>query len=67
MWGIWCKDINDWLREMPSGVDDGGAAILAFTSKREACRRAGKHYHFGSYTEAKKNDWCEVRKLPHKT
>ena len=63
MWGIWCKDTEDWLRELPSKVDDGGLAVLAFTSKRDACRRAAKNYGFDTYTRAKRCDWCEVRPL----
>lgn len=57
IYGIWCKDLKDykgdWLRELPSNVDDGGIALLTFTSKREACARAGKHYGYDSYTQAK--------------
>lgn len=64
LYGIWCKDEKnnkgDWLREFPSKVEDGGIAILAFTSKREAQRRAADNYGFGTYSEAKKNDWVEV-------
>ena len=56
VYGVWCKDKNgnkgDWLRELPSNVDDGGIAA-----------RAAKHYGFDSYSEVKKNDWCEVRPL----
>lgn len=63
MWGIWDNDKNDWVRELPSKVDDGGSAILAFFSKADACRRAAKHFGFDSYTEAKTKDWCEVRPL----
>jgi hypothetical protein len=63
LFGIWCKDTNDWLRELPSKVDDGGEALLVFTSKRAAQRRAAKHYGFAAYAEAKRKDWCEVRLL----
>lgn len=67
LYGIWCKDLNDnkggWYRELPSKVDDGGVAILAFTSQREAKSRAAQEYGFDTYAEAKKNDWCEVRPL----
>lgn len=67
IYGIWCKDLNeskgDWYRELPSQVDDGGIAILAFTSLREARERAAQEYGFDTYVEARKNDWCEVRPL----
>lgn len=33
-YGIWCYDAKDWLRELPSTVDDGGIAIIGYTSKR---------------------------------
>lgn len=67
LYGIWCKDLNnnkgDWYRELPSKVDDGGIAILAYTSQREAKKRAAQEYGFDTYAEVKKNDWCEVRPL----
>lgn len=67
LYGIWCKDEKknrgDWLREFPSNVQDGGIAILAFTSKRQAQRRAADNYGFDTYSEAKKNDWVEVKPL----
>lgn len=67
IYGIWCKDENgnkgDWLRELPSNVDDGGIAILAFLTKRAATTRAAKHYGFTTYAEAVCRDWCEVRPL----
>lgn len=64
MWGIWCKDTNDWLRELPSKVDDGGEAVLAFASRMTARRRAAKHYGFETWAEVVVAGWCEVRKLP---
>jgi hypothetical protein len=63
MYGIWCLDTNDWLREFQSKVDDGGIAVLAFRTKFHACARAPKHYAFDTYTEAKQAGWCEIRKL----
>lgn len=63
IWAIWDLDEKDWVRELPSKVDDGGEAILAFTSKREAYRRAAKHFGFDSYTEATRKGWCEVREI----
>jgi hypothetical protein len=67
LYGIWCKDINnnkgDWFRELQSSVDDGGIAILTFTSKREACYRAAKNYGYDTYTQAKKDGWVEVHPL----
>lgn len=67
LYGIWCTDLNDnkgdWYRELPSKVDDGGIAILAFTSQREAKSRAAQEYAFDTYAEAKKSGWCEVKPL----
>jgi hypothetical protein len=63
MWGIWCLDTNDWAREMPSNVNDGGVAVLAFFSKQAACKRAAERYFYDTYTEAKRDGWCEVRKI----
>ena len=67
LYGIWCKDLKDcrgdWLRELPSSVDDGGIAMLVFTSKRAAEERAAKNYGFDTYAQARKNDWGEVRSL----
>lgn len=67
MFGIWCFDTNDWLRELPSKVDDGGIAILAFDA-HEAGERAAKHYGFDSYRAVRDAGWCTVRLLesgPH--
>lgn len=51
------------MRELPSNVDDGEIAILAYTSIREAKARAAKAYGFDTYDEAKKNGWVEVKTL----
>lgn len=63
MWGIWDCNDADWVRELPSKVDDGGEAVLAFTSEAEAKRRAAKHYGYRSYAAAKRDGHCEVRSL----
>ena len=63
MYAIWCHDTEDWLRELPSKVDDGGEAVLAFGSRTGAEARAAKHYGFDSYAEVKDADWCEVKRL----
>lgn len=62
LYGIWCKDEKDWLRELPSKVDDGGEAILAFQFLSEAKARAAQHYACDTYAEAKRQ-WCEVLPL----
>lgn len=67
MWGIWDFETNDWIREMPSKVDDGGTAVLAFMNKREACRRATKHFACDTYRQAQRRGWCEVMLLPATT
>jgi hypothetical protein len=65
LYGIWCKDAKnnngDWLRELPSNVQDGGEAILVYTSQSAAQQRAAEHYGFGSYADVKVNGWAEVR------
>jgi hypothetical protein len=63
VFGIWDNDRNDWVRELPSKVDDGGAAILAFEKCRQAQRRAAKHFGCDTYAEARRDGWCEVRRL----
>lgn len=63
MWGIWDLESGDWVRELPSKVDDGGIAILAFRYKIQAFNRAAKHFFFRTYAQAKLNGWCEVRRL----
>jgi hypothetical protein len=60
---IWCKDTRNCLRELPSKVDDGGEAILMFTNKKKAQKRAAKHYGFDTFGEAKRNGWCEVYQI----
>lgn len=65
-WAIWDKDAKDWVREMPSKVDDGGQAVLAYRSKQKAEKRAAKHFGYYSYTLAKKDGHCEVRQLGYK-
>lgn len=63
MYGIWDFDAKDWVREMPSKVDDGGVAVLAFATKRQACERAAQHFAYQTYSEAKITGWCVVRLL----
>ena len=60
MWLIWDVAEHDWIREMPSKVQDGGVAVLAFTSKREAYRRAAEHFGHKTYGRAKALGWCLV-------
>jgi len=63
MWVIWDFESNDWLRELPSKVDDGGVAVLMFGHRREAQERAAKHFGYEFYWEAKRDGWCEVVKV----
>ena len=60
--GIWCFDGNGgcWLRENNNGAEP---AILAYTSKRKAQKRAADAFGFPTYTAAKRKGWCEVREL----
>jgi predicted phosphoadenosine phosphosulfate sulfurtransferase len=61
VWAIWDYVKKDWVREMPSKVDDGGEAILCYTSARAAKRRAAKHFGYDSYSGVEGDGWCEVR------
>lgn len=67
LYGIWCKDLKDckgdWMRELPSKVNDGEIAILAFTAKRTAQERAAEAYGYDTYSQARRDDWVEVRQL----
>lgn len=67
IYGVWCKDAHgnkgDWLREMPSRMDYGDIAILAFTTQRDAKQRAAREYGYETYTEAVKDGWCEIKPL----
>jgi hypothetical protein len=63
MYGIWLMETGGWMRELPSKVDGGNIALLAFESKREACKRAAKEFGYETYTEMKRDGWCEVRTL----
>lgn len=58
LYGVWCHDIKDWLRDM-----NGGLAILAFESKKKAQDRATEHFGFSSYAILKGAGWAEVKKL----
>lgn len=62
LWVIYDYDAKDYVRELPSKVDDGGTAILAFASRYEARKRAAKYFGFMTYKQAHQNNWCEVRK-----
>jgi len=44
MWAIWDFGCNDYVRELPSKVNEGGIAILAFEDKEEAQDRARRHW-----------------------
>lgn len=64
LFGIWDFEANDWVRELPSQVDDGGVAILAYASEARAKQRACKHWAAGSYAELVEDGNGEVRPLP---
>jgi hypothetical protein len=51
VYAIWDNDAHDYVRELPSNVDDGGEAILMFTSRRDARERAAKHWGCLTYRE----------------
>lgn len=65
MWVIWCKDTNDYLRENQiAGLsNDKQSALLVFPTRKTACERAARHYHYKTYAEVKAHDWCEVRRF----
>lgn len=66
LYGVWCEDTNDWLRELPSATCDGTVAILAFTSRDEARKRAAEHYGYDSYAQARSDAWVGVFPLIQK-
>lgn len=63
MYGIWDHGEDDFVREMPSKVDDGGVAILAFATEKKARIRAAKHYGYETYAQLKKDGIAETRQL----
>lgn len=68
LYGIWNLYLArewkiGWVREYPSTLYEGGKAILAFTSIKEARARAASTYGYDSYSDVKKDGWCEVRVL----
>lgn len=63
LYAIWGEDIEDFIRELPSKVNDGGEAILVFTNERAAKQRAADHYGFATYAEAHRCAWATVRRL----
>lgn len=68
MFGIWVRESAsrehaEWLRELPSKVDDGDVAVLAFTTRHEAEARAAKHFGYDTYDQMLADNWCEVRPL----
>ena len=60
LWIIWDSEYDDWLRELPSKVDDGGKAILTFPSRKAAEERAAKHVGYDTYRQAKADGWVEI-------
>lgn len=63
LYGIWDNNEKDWVRELPSTIDDGGIAILCFQTHSQACRRAIKHYGFNSYDDFCKSNFGKVKDL----
>lgn len=61
LYGVWCYDARnnrgDWLRY------PGERAIVSYESKRAAWSRAAGEYGYATYTDAKRDGWCEVRQL----
>lgn len=51
MWIIWDCEANDWMRELPSTLDDGGKAILSFQTRESAMKRTAKHFGYETYAE----------------
>lgn len=66
MYGIWDLSCGDWVREY-NYEGHSLSGVLAFESKKFACRRAAQYFGFDSYAEAKRKGWCEVRGLPTPT
>lgn len=59
IYGIWCHDKKDWLRN--DGVNQD--SVVAYFSASVARRAAAKEYGFKSYSEVVKNDWATVKPL----
>jgi hypothetical protein len=55
-YGVWDNDANDWIH-----ATDAPEALLVWTSKRAACQWAANNWGFRTYTETKRNGWCDVR------
>lgn len=63
MFGIWDWDDNDWIRELPSKVNDGDKAILAFETEIDARNRALRHFGYDEYQELVSNEIAHVSRL----
>lgn len=63
LYAIWDHDKGDWVRELQSKVDDGGIAILVFTSQRNAKTRAAKHFGYDRYADLARDGWVSVREV----
>jgi hypothetical protein len=67
LYGIWRKDAKDekgdWYRAAHGTGDKALDGIIAFETKRAACRIAAGMYGFRTYSLVKRAGWCEVRPL----
>lgn len=52
---IWCYAEKSWLREIRANE-----ALLVFTSRRKAERRAALLWGYDTYTQARRAGCCEV-------
>lgn len=59
MWLIWDYQNEDWVTT--AGWD--GNILMAFRTKKEACRQVVLMSEFESYAEAKRKGWYEVRRF----
>lgn len=67
MYAIWDVEEQDWIRELPSKVDDGQIAVLVFRFKHHAQRRAAKHYGYPATSWPRVNRYgvCQIIQIGH--
>lgn len=63
LYGIWQELENDWLRELPSQLYDGGEALLVYDNLEKAQQRAASNFGFDDYHEAHAAGWVTVKPL----
>lgn len=49
-----------FIKELPSKANDGGEALLVFTSRRKAQDRAAQYFGYDRYSAVRNDGWCKV-------